>query len=622
MKGKIVCLWLVLMVMGGTLHDAAPGLARSEKAPPSAAAEQPLPLAAGDANGVEVGPEGGTVDLPGGGQLIVPAGAVQVRTRFSRYSVEMNQVGGLRRYHPLGEAVHVEARRSDTGAAVTTLQRSATARLNFSGPLRESQSPAVRAQKVTGWELVSSSLDRAAMALTITVSSLPVTLAMIDDSTPPGSGEWDPADPAAVQLGDGSWGVAYTDAASPAHTLYRRYLGTQEPPYWLDAVTVDTGVNYLDLPVPALVTISSTLALFYRKTTGGVKQVFLCTSTDDGINWSSATQLTTESVDIYQVQASNVSGTVYLFWSLSNTSGTLQYKTSTDLSNWSSAATVGQAIGPWQNGTNPGFDIKKFGSGTWGLVWLNPATCATPNPPCTTWEQNNVTNNYFYPVVWYATSTDLSSWSSAIELSRPWSEAWPAGLSLAQTSGGTVYVSYRRYHTAWGSSSQYNYFRTSTNDGASWSVETLYGYEPARDTGEYSAVFANNSYLAVDSNGNIRSFWDQRIQNVYSGQTGAYPTQLFFRDLPSGAITPISANTEVQSQSGLSGAGKRCRGDPVNVATGNFTLPETDVAIPARGPGLAFQRTYNSLRRVDGPLGYGGPTTTIPASSPSPTARS
>ncbi len=46
--------------------------------------------------------------------------------------------------------------------------------------------------------------------------------------------------------------------------------------------------------------------------------------------------------------------------------------------------------------------------------------------------------------------------------------------------------------------------------------------------------------------------------------------------------------------------------DPVNVATGNFHESFTDFSIPGRGPGLALDHSYNSLRAdADGPLGFG-----------------
>jgi hypothetical protein len=160
--------------------------------------------------------------------------------------------------------------------------------------------------------------------------------------------------------------VVYNDASNPVKLLFRRTLGAAEPQYWRDGVTVETGAD-----APAMVSLGGTTALFYRKAVGTVQQVFLRTSTDDGATWSAPTQLTSEAVSVYQIQASNVGGTIYMFWSRSDTSGVLQYRTSTNLASWSSPATVGQQIGPLQGNTFPFFDIKKLSSGTWALSWLN-----------------------------------------------------------------------------------------------------------------------------------------------------------------------------------------------------------------------------------------------------------
>jgi len=51
---------------------------------------------------------------------------------------------------------------------------------------------------------------------------------------------------------------------------------------------------------------------------------------------------------------------------------------------------------------------------------------------------------------------------------------------------------------------------------------------------------------------------------------------------------------------------QRSVADPVNTATGNFWLADTDLAMGGRGPRLGFTRTYNALSEPgDGPLGYG-----------------
>lgn len=52
-----------------------------------------------------------------------------------------------------------------------------------------------------------------------------------------------------------------------------------------------------------------------------------------------------------------------------------------------------------------------------------------------------------------------------------------------------------------------------------------------------------------------------------------------------------------------------CAGKPVNCATGNETITQTDLSIGGRGPGLQIARTYNAQAAVSeskpGPFGYG-----------------
>lgn len=540
----------------------------------------------------EVDVAGGTIDLARGAKLELPAGGLAGRSRFSSHSVERRLTHGLTRFHPVGEPIYIEAHRADTQAAVGRLLKAARLRLDLDDDeirLDDVDKPAIRVLGPKDWELVPSSFDSRTKTITVELDELPATIAVVDDGQPVGEGGWDPKDPAGLQFSDGAWGVAYTDAALNPSVLYKRTLGSDDPLYWLDALTVDSG------DAPAMVKLGGTTALFYRKGAPTVKQVFLRTSTDDGLTWSAATQLTTETVSVYQIQASIHGGTVYLFWSRSDTSGTLQYKTSSDLAGWSGASTVGQAIGPLQNNTSPSFDIKKLSSGTWGLAWQN----VSPGG-----EIPGTANNTSYPVVWSGTSSDLSAttWSNKQELTLAWSERWAKAVSLGQTSSGTVYLSYTHYVYPW---DYYAYYRTSSNDGATWSAKTKYAYEPGRTAPDGSnGVLAHNSHLVLDNSGNLRSFWDQESQ-VTPTLKDAHAALLHRRDLPSGEILPIPVTVDVLAKAGPCEPGCAYRGDPINTNTGHFTLPETDFAIPARGLGLVFTRTYNAVRRVDGPLGFG-----------------
>ncbi|MBI2906564.1 MAG: hypothetical protein HYX92_02780, partial [Chloroflexi bacterium] len=555
-----------------------------------------------DGGRVEVGPEGGTVMLPGNGELIIPAGAVASRTRISRSVVEMRISGGLQRYRPLDQPIEIGARRSDDNAPITRLERPAIVRLKLDRPevaTPPKRKPAVRVLKPSGWELAPASYEPVTKVFSLDVQDLPVTLALVDDSRPPASGGWDPNDPAAVQLDDGSWAIAAVDASTPLKILFRRSLENSEFVYWMDWSTAEPNGDS-----PALVKLGSTLALFFRQTVSNVKQVKMRTSTDDGKTWSSATQLTTETVDVYQIQASNAGGTVNVFWSLKNDSGLLRYRTSTDLSNWSAPANVGQTVGRDEVSVKPVFDIRKFSSGAWGLTWLEVSTIC---PGCVPGSHDyNSMNNALYPVVWYASSTDLSStaWSNKQELTLPYTDGGEKQVSVAQNSIGTVYLA---YNLGAFPSSDYLYFRTSGDDGATWSSKTLFGYEVERPVEGSSAVNALNPYLVPDSSGNLRAFWDQFAARVSSYVDG-YPAHPFWADLPSGGPTPpvsVPIAVDPMSKAGPQVKHAAFTADRVNAATGLPAPSETDLSIPGRGPGLVFQRTYNPARLVDGPLGYG-----------------
>ncbi|MBK9443999.1 MAG: DUF1566 domain-containing protein [Comamonadaceae bacterium] len=45
--------------------------------------------------------------------------------------------------------------------------------------------------------------------------------------------------------------------------------------------------------------------------------------------------------------------------------------------------------------------------------------------------------------------------------------------------------------------------------------------------------------------------------------------------------------------------------DPVNTATGNYTFNRTDLKLPGKGLGFAFERGYNAMDPLNGPLGFG-----------------
>jgi YD repeat-containing protein len=412
----------------------------------------------------------------------------------------------------------------------------------------------------------------------------------VKDLFPAADPDWDPKDPAAVQYSDGAWGIAYVDNANPPNLLFRRSLGGADPQYWRDQLTVESAAER-----PSMVRLGGTTALFYGKISGGVREVFLKTSTDDGATWSSPTQLTSGSpAHVYEINTVNVDGTIHMFWSLSNTSGQLQYKTSSDLANWSAASTVGQPIGPLQSSTIPTFDIEMLASGEWAMSWLNVSIAGGGGQPI---------NDLGWPVVWFGKSADLasSSWSNKAELmaGSPFGMRFPKSVTLAQDSAGTVKVAFesQRYP-----SDQYIYAVSSADAGTTFTGAELVGYEPTRSTNGSGDSYARRPYAVATNEGPVRLFWDMEVP-IWAG---SYPAQLFRRDLTPGAgITQISVSKEQMAKCGPCVPSGAFVADPINATTGNFTLPETEFMIPGKGPSLSFTRTYNAHRLVDSPLGFG-----------------
>ncbi|MCC7104615.1 MAG: hypothetical protein IT307_05685 [Chloroflexi bacterium] len=95
------------------------------------------PLPAAKIAEPELDAAGGTVDLPAGAQLVVPSGAFAGRTRVTPQLVPNSHWQGFFRYHPISQPLRLEARQSNTPAAVTHARETATvrgARLRTCGP--------------------------------------------------------------------------------------------------------------------------------------------------------------------------------------------------------------------------------------------------------------------------------------------------------------------------------------------------------------------------------------------------------------------------------------------------------------------------------------------------------
>jgi hypothetical protein len=394
----------------------------------------------------------------------------------------------------------------------------------------------------------------------------------------------DPRDPAIVRIDTGASLLFFLDSAG---NLYQQLNpGTALDPFWQSGNVIVTG------PVdhPDVVRLdsggTSTLGLFYLRTVGSLAQVMARTSPTDGASWGSETQLTSGTTAVYWLRAIVVSGTVYLFWS--DTAGNLFYETSTDLSTWSTAATVGHLVGPQSSYAHPSFDIAHLANGNWLLTYMEKAVSCGMIGGC---------NDYNLPVIYTVVGTSLSSWGTAQQHGDPFYDRWPGSMSVVQASNGTLYLAYDRYAYAW---ANYVSFQTGSPDGQSWSSETLFGCDRGIGCDGMHNVTAINSYLFLDEQGHVQALW--QMSAGAAGVTDGYPDQLFQADLTTGTYyrpLPPYMDPSVNYGAGSLGSGI------VNIASGNLILQESDYTLGGLGLPTTLTRTYNGGDTRDGIFGFG-----------------
>ncbi len=364
----------------------------------------------------------------------------------------------------------------------------------------------------------------------------------------------DPRDPATVLLNTGGSLLFFTDSTN---NLYQQLNpGTALDPFWQSGNVIVTG------PVthPDVVRIdsgsTSTLGLFYIKTVSGTAQVMARTTTTNGASWSAETQLTTGTPATYWLRTIVVSGTVYLFWS--DTAGNLRYRTSTDLSSWTTAATVGHMVGPNQSYTYPFFDIAYLANGTWLLAYLDGGGY-TYNP-------------YAFPALYTVVGTSLQNWGAPQAHNDWYAARYPGEMSLSQAASGTIYLAYSRFEYPW---AHYIRLQTGSSDGSTWSGDTTFGCDPGIGCDGWHGVQATNPYLFLDEAGHVQALWQMAANGT--GVTDAYPDQIFEADLTTGTYyrpLPPYMDPSVNYGAGSLGSGL------VNVASGNLVLSRSPTTHP------------------------------------------
>ncbi len=227
---------------------------------------------------------------------------------------------------------------------------------------------------------------------------------------------------------------------------------------------------------------SSTLGLFYLKTVGSLKQIVRRSSTTAGNTWGAEAQLTSEPSSVFWHRVLNVDGTVYLFWTNSDTTGALCYQTTTDLSTWSARGTVGRTVGPKSSKTDGAFDVARLANGTWILAYKDRATTCRLSGSC---------NTYDYPALHTALGSDLATWGSPIQQHDPYDQRWPGTISMLQNGAGTVFLTWDRHQYPWG---RYVRLKTGSADGTTWSAEVTFGCDPGIGCDGWQAVTAPDQH--------------------------------------------------------------------------------------------------------------------------------
>jgi RHS repeat-associated protein len=439
--------------------------------------------------------------------------------------------------------------------------------------------------------------DTALAARTVTTSVLAVTNSAAGTYS-------HHATPSGVKLADGSTLWAHLGVRGRIYA--RRNVGTLTDPAWRAQVLVrDTTAGQVGADTPSLVTLGGTVALFHSYTDGTYFQVWLTTSTDSGATWSAPVQITTETGHVQRVQALVSGGTVSVFWSRQDTNGTVFYRSSSDLTNWTARTQLSQSIGVPVLNTTSNFGIARLSSGTWVLGWVAPS--AVGEPP------SAPANSLSWPVVKVATSTDLSTWTSPVELNLAASQRLPESVALAQDPAtGLLWAAFERFTAP---SDRYIAARSST-DGLSWTAASIVSYErslPADGNQHYDAHYpalvagsmAGASSVSFTPTGGAGGWYGTACWGAPGGGEGVPPF-----DPPSPTVEPPPLPImpgdprEVESPTGPCGSA----GDPVCALSGRFWVTGTDLIVPAKGMPLVVQRTYNSFNAIagqDGPFGYG-----------------
>ncbi|MFN8558834.1 MAG: DUF6531 domain-containing protein [Dehalococcoidia bacterium] len=406
--------------------------------------------------------------------------------------------------------------------------------------------------------------------------------------------------PSGLKLADGSVLYAFLGVRGQLYT--RRNVGTLTEPAWRPLVLArGLAAGDRGAATPSLALLGSTIALFHTYTDGTYYQLWVTTSTDNGATWGTPVQLTSDAGHAQRVQAVVSGGAVYLFWSRQDTNRKVFYQSTTDLVNWTAKATVGQDIGVPVNNTTSNFGITRLPSGTWALGWLWTSTVN---------ELPGIANNLLYPTARVATSTNLTTWTSGVELHLPYSQRGVQSIALAtDPATGQATALFDQFKDPW----DVYIVRRTSGDGVSWAAQATIGYErgaPANGQQGYVARFptvfsgSENCLTGAEVNGgNLKpAYGHQSYAEAHSGN-GVLP-------LDCTGVTDVPVNPYDDDPLAADCPTSECaeRGEPIDTLRGYQSTSAVDLVVSGRGASLAVARRYISAVGAagrDGPFGHG-----------------
>lgn len=390
----------------------------------------------------------------------------------------------------------------------------------------------------------------------------------------------------AAVMPNGQVGLLFLNVSgSSSEIRFMRYTTEHE---LASSVQLSTaGPSYAQLAV-----LGSTVVAAYVDTRSpNVGKMIFRTSTDSGATWASESNpFGTETFDSTtfapRVVASHSGTTLYMFTASSGNRP--QYRSTTNLTTWSSAAAAGDTSMRVANGNNCGnagdecYRAHAFGfmetatTGTW--IYISKSD-----------------SGYGQSGRGTQVGTLGGSWSSQVD------HGGSGGLSGGGESTATTFLDRdgNVYYIRAGEHGESLYWKKSTDAGATWGgrtyaySDTVANYTTAAPVGLYVPGYSLGEYIWYAGFGGSED--TMRVVPLWTGPT-LYARSGTVRMFGSkgGDFDPASAHPHNF-------------GDPVaSLGGGGYTTTQTDLAVKGRLLPFAFTRTYNSAApRTGSALGPG-----------------